>query len=253
MSTTLVYICDDESVWLNQLTHMISNYTIKSNWALSIGFSALSPTALLQHLQEHTPNGGIYFLDMIYGAQMNGIELGQNIRRLDSNAVLIYVTHHEEMMRETFRLKLQVFDYILKDDKDICEQVYQCLNHLEHSCQLHCVTSSRIVVQSSNFRHILLEGDIYYIDTVKGAHKLQIHTKHDSIVSATSLSSLKQQLPDTFLTCGRGILVNTQHITSVNCHTKELLLDNGDTCPCSARMWHSILKRLDIGQDSPIN
>lgn len=251
MRMTPIYLCDDEPMWLNYLKQVIADYPTKSSDNFYVAFSGNSPSILLQYLKEHTINGGIYFLDVVYKTQMNGMELGQNIRRLDSHATLIYITNHEEMMRETFRFKLQVLDYILKNDEDLPERIHQCLSHLEQSCPMPSSASSQIIISMGRSRLLLAKEEIYYANTEKGSHQIQIHTKTGMVIAYTTLYALEQQLGDTFISCSRSMLVNPCHIISADHHTRKLLLDNGETCSCSTRMWRNILDRLDIMQKLP--
>lgn len=240
-----VYLCDDEPIWLGRMEQAVSDYLVGSDWDLSIALCASSPSALLAHLKEHTPMGGIYFLDMIYSTEVNGMELGQGIRRLDPYAALIYVTTHDEMMHETFRLKLQALDYILKDEDDLYSQIHQCLNHLEQACLSQSAASDRIVLQAGGSRHFLLKDEIYYISAVKGSHKIQIHTQNELHTFPVTLSSLEQQLSGAFLACSRGILVNPVHVAATDGRARELVLDNGEKCPCSTRMWRRVMEELN--------
>ena len=66
-------------------------------------------------MKKAVPCCGIYFPDVDLKAPINGMKLGEEIRKLDSSPFLIYVTIHEYMMRESFRRKLMALDFIIKD------------------------------------------------------------------------------------------------------------------------------------------
>lgn len=240
-----IYLCDDEKIWLNRLGQMISRYPGLGSRNFSIALSTASPSQLLEYLQLHAPLGGVYFLDIMYQEKMNGVKLGQLIRTADPQATLIYVTQHGEMMSETFRLKLQALDYILKNDADLCNRIHQCLNHLEQSCPQRFDASSRITLSLGRSRRIVSKEEIYYIQTVKGTHQILVSVKEGSFTATGTLNAVRQQLPDSFFICRRDILINICHVVSADHLRKELLLDNGHICPCSARMWNHILETLD--------
>lgn len=245
-----IYLCDDEPLWLNRLEQAVTEYQVKSNWDFTIASRATSPAMLLEALKEFNSKNSIYFLDVDFKTSMNGMELAKEIRILDPNAVLIFVTTHEEMMRETFRLKLQALDYIIKDEGDLNSQIHQCLEYLEKSYLSDVSGSSSITLQTGSSRRFIAKADIYYINALKNSHKVQIHTRNDLFTVSVSLASLEKQLSDTFLLCHRSILVNPAHIISTDYHNKELILDNGEKCPCSTRMWRHILEKLTIPKNT---
>ena len=102
---TEIYLCDNELIWLEQMEQAISDFIISSDWALAIACRASAPQELLNQLMQHRTSGGIYFLDINLRSEMNGITLGAEIRKLDPEAVLVFVTSHDELVMDTFRLK----------------------------------------------------------------------------------------------------------------------------------------------------
>ena len=111
---TEIYLCDDEYIWIEQMEQAVLDFMISSDWALTVTCKTSAPRELLEQLLQHKTSGGIYFLDINLKSEMNGITLGAEIRKLDPEAVLIFVTSHDELVMDTFRLKLQATDYILK-------------------------------------------------------------------------------------------------------------------------------------------
>lgn len=68
-----LYLCDDEAVWIERLDKAIADYRIMSDWEIETGHKDLSPFGLLQHLALHTPSHGIYFLDIDFKCDMDGL------------------------------------------------------------------------------------------------------------------------------------------------------------------------------------
>lgn len=239
-----VYLCDDDPIWLERLNKAVTNYQIKSDWELKIAYDSTSPELLLQHLIEHTPKGGIYFLDIDFKASINGMELGKEIRRLDPQASLIFITTHDEMVMETFRLKLEALDYIVKDTLPLTERVHQCLAHLETK---YMATTS----ESLHFISIRTEGsyrtipvqDIYYVETIKNTHKVRMHLQNAMYHFSDSLASLHKRLGHDFYQCHKACIVNINHIAEMDTENRKVILDNGSICPCSTREWRMLIKK----------
>lgn len=239
-----VYLCDDEPSWLQRMENCIISYQLNSDWDFSISCRTTDPDTLLSYIRVHTPQNGIYFLDIDYKKNLNGMTLGQKIRQIDPDALLIFVTTHEEMVMETFRLKLMALDFIIKDDKHFHEQICQCLQHIENLYLSNTDTSSSLTLHTTGSYKIISKKDIYYIEAQKGCHKILIHTKTGLLSVNHSLSAIYEELGSNFLFCSKSCLVNRSHIVAANHDEKELVLDNGQICYCSVRMWKKVIAAL---------
>ncbi len=239
-----VYLCDDEPIWLKKIEHAIISYQLSTNWDFSIAWKASSPDELLSYVIEQKPSHCIYFLDVDYKTTVNGMDLGVELRRLDPKAILIYVTTHEEMAMETFRLKLMALDYIIKDSDNFREQIHQCLRHIEDIYISQQNPDEFLKLQISGSHNTLLKKNIYYIESQKGQHKLSIHTVQGILTINASLSALQQKLGQDFVLCAKGCLVNTTRIIATDHTRRTLTFDNGEVCPCSIRMWKQLKEAL---------
>lgn len=239
-----VFICDDEIVWIQKIADAVTEYQDISEWPLSIVCQTDSPITLLSQLREDCTKGGIYFLDIDLKTSINGLVLAQEIRTLDPNATLIFVTTHDELMAETFRLKLQALDYIVKDEGGLYLQIEQCLAHVEQHCAHREKGDLPVTLRLGNLHRTFQKDDIYYVCSVKGNHKIEIHTRIGTYIFADSLKALCVQLGENFLLCNRGLLVNANHVIGSDSKDKTLLLDNGEKCPCSVRLWPRMARRF---------
>lgn len=241
-----MYLCDDEPAWIAQLEQAVSDFIINSDWELAIVCKASQPEELLDRLSHNETLGGIYFLDIDLKAEINGIELGARIRELDPEAVLIFVTTHDEMVMDTFRLKLQATDYILKDNGNIRSQISETLGAVEsrygHSAQKF--SSARIRLNVNGSYRFILKDDIYFIESQKNQHKLFVHMKSEVFTVAASLKDIEQQLGENFVMCKRGCLINPVHVVEADQATRELVFDNKERCRCSFRAWHLVLEKI---------
>lgn len=239
-----VFICDDEIVWIQKIADAVTEYQDISEWPLSIVCQTDSPMTLLSQLRNDHTKAGVYFLDIDLKTSVNGLVLAQEIRALDPSATLIFVTTHDELMAETFRLKLQALDYIVKDEGDIFAQVEQCLTHVETLYTRREKGDLPVTLRLGNLHRTFQRDDIYYVCSVKGNHKIELHTRTGTYIFADSLKALCVQLGENFLLCSRGLLVNVNHVIGSDSTDKTLLLDNGEKCPCSVRLWPQMARRF---------
>ena len=241
-----IYLCDDEPAWIAQMEQAVSDFMVDSDWELAIVCKVLRPKELLDRLSRNETLGGIYFLDIDLKSEINGIELGARIREHDPEAVLIFVTTHDEMVMDTFRLKLQATDYILKDNGNIRSQISETLRAVEsrygHSAKR--LSSARIRLYANGSYRFIFKDDIYFIESQKNQHKLFVHMKSEVFTVAVPLKDIEQQLGGDFVLCKRGCLINPVHVIEANQATRELVFDNKERCRCSFRTWHLVLEKI---------
>lgn len=242
-----IYLCDDEPVWLKRLHKIISDYKIQSDWAIQIIFESTNPENLIPYMTEHPRVGGIYFLDIDFKTTFNGMMLAQQIRKMDPYANIIFITTHEEMVMATFRLKLAVLDYIVKDTAPLAEQVYSCLQHIEQRL-LNDTTKNAfaITMKLAGSYYAIPIQDIYFIESVKNTHKICIHMHSSFICFANSLTATRARLDDNFIQCHRTCVVNVKHIKSINYVDHEIRMNNNECCYCSSRSWKRLLKKYCV-------
>ena len=245
---TEIYLCDDESSWLRQMEQAILDFIVSSDWALNIVCQATGAPELLDCLSKHQTLNGIYFLDIDLKLEMNGIELGAKIRELDSEAILIFVTTHDELVMDTFRLKLQATDYILKDNGSLRSQIGETLRIVEsrHDNSTKRLTSPRIRLDASGFCHFIIRDDIYYVESEKNQHKLLVHLRSEIFTLSMPLKEIAELLGNDFVFCRRGCLVNPLHITGIDRNAREIIFDNMERCRCSHRAWRLVTEKIQV-------
>ena len=104
-----IAVCDDENVIVNQIEHIISEVCKRESIPVNIDVFYSG-----RELKRQVTSGTKYdiiFLDI----QMkggDGITAAENIRKVDDNVLLIYVSGYDKYMMELFRL--DVFGFIKK-------------------------------------------------------------------------------------------------------------------------------------------
>lgn len=242
-----IYLCDDEPSWLRRIEHAVSCFLVKSDWELSVVCRAQSPRELLSMLESRGTRCGIYFLEAEYKTEMNGMSLGTEIRRLDRDAFLIYVSAHKDMALEIFRLKLLALDFILKDSEDFQDRVYQSLEYIEQKLAHEDADTETLTLSTGSSYRFFKKNDIYFIEAVKNSHYIELHTVSGIHRYPATIRECHAKLQNGFLLCRKGCLVNLRHIQSADRPTRTLTLDSGERCRCSVRQWDAFI-RLYNGQ-----
>lgn len=97
-----IVICDDDIIQLETFRSFLINYNLEI-------ISSTSGADLLNCIKNRKID--IAFLD-IEMAIMNGLELGKQIRNLNNDTIIVYITGHKDYGFDSFNVK--PFDYILK-------------------------------------------------------------------------------------------------------------------------------------------
>ncbi len=241
-----IYLCDDDPAWLQRIEHAVRCFQIKSDWEFTVVCRTQSPRKLLSELESRGTKFGVYFLDVEYKTEMNGMALGAEIRRLDKNAFLIYITAHEDMALETFRLKLLALDFIAKTSRDLQDRIYQSLAYIEEKLACEEADTDALALGIGSSYRFFLKKDIYFIESVKNSHSIELHTVSGIHRYPGTIRECCSRLPNGFRLCRKGCLVNLRHIQSAHSADRTLLLNNGERCRCSVRQWAIFAKMYNI-------
>lgn len=107
-----IAVLDDDEIILAQIVDILKT-TVKVRKDIKI-LSYTDPEECLKQMKDGM-EFEIMFCDIEMG-QMNGIELGKQVRRIRPNTYLIYLTSYAEFALESF--SVEAYQYILKTDME---------------------------------------------------------------------------------------------------------------------------------------
>ena len=228
-----VYICDDESLIRINLEKIITEQIMILDGDMGPVRALDDPNDLLE-AQKKDSVPAIYFLDIDFPGKMSGLELAQKLRQYDPRGFIVFITAHSDLAFETFRLRLEALDYIVKGDRNaMTKRVQKCLESIVERMQSqrpgqgnYCTVKILDTVRHIPIDHIL------YLEAVGYRHTLRLHLDDELLEFNSSLNHFAKQLGDTFWRCHRSFLVNRSRI-----HLKEqtVEMDNGDICLLSRK------------------
>nr|OTP50272.1 hypothetical protein A5881_001696 [Enterococcus termitis] len=128
---------------------------------------------LLRHLKEKgKKNYSIYFISIEIN-EMDGIALAQQIRTLDLDALIIFVSDDIQRMPEVF--KVQAFDYLLKPiSQEYLLETIDRSNHYFNATHAYFEFSFNrklVVLAMDDIIYIVKSGRIAYIHTTEKVYK----------------------------------------------------------------------------------
>lgn len=210
-----VAICDDEYVIASQIENILCDICQRESIRIDIDvfYSGIA-------LEKEVLRGEKY--DLLYlDIQMengDGITAASNIRKLDENAIIIFVSGHDKYVMELFRL--DVFAFIKKP----IDSIAFSKTFLEANQKI-CSKNFYFTFHYKNQEYKLPCKDIIYFES-KG-RQISIHTRNDGIyVFNGKLSDVEKRLQEgknPFLRIHQSFLVN-YHLIKAKSKTEVTLI-----------------------------
>lgn len=198
-----IAICDDLPEERMQLAKLVQQYGKQHN--LELQLHLFSSGEELLNVFSKPGQFQILFLD-IYMPGCSGMDTARRIRTFDSNVLILFATTSQEHGLDSYEVRAS--DYLVKplQAEDVARALDWCLEHTE---PLRCLS-----ISSEWERHEIPLSSIQYIDVY--GHQSCIHTEQGVIVTRRGLDDLESTIdsPD-FLRCHRSVLVNMNHIQSL--------------------------------------
>lgn len=241
-----IYICEDDPRIRAAQEEYLRNQIMIQGYDMEIALCSEHPQEILQAVAA-APKRGIYFLDVeLKDEPMDGFELGQEIRKLDSRGFIIYVTAFRDLAFETFRYHLEALDYIVKENEKKMQE------GIRHSLQVAAERMNRESGEQREYftvkvldviKHIPVD-EILFFATAGRTHRIELHGKQDRIDFIGSMQELEQQLGERFLRVHRAYLVNVGQIEELDLKAREVVMKNGERCLFSRKVKGMLLERI---------
>lgn len=215
-----IAICDDESQELESVHSFLTRYIQEHpQYEITIHYFS-APLELLSYVEEH---GGfdIYLLD-VYMAGMLGTDAARELRLLDDNGEIIFLTTSRDHAIEAF--ELEAAQYLIKPYAEAgifaaLDKIMQRINR-----------DRRVIVtlKTSDGITRLAIRDVVFTETGRNNYQI-IHTiqgeKMEVRMTATEIFELLSQ-NKFFVRCGSSINLNLKYIRQISKDT--ITFDTGE-------------------------
>lgn len=244
MIDTRVIICEDNNIIRNTIQDIVKDVAKSNNLRLDVHeFPNYSRAEGFIKSSDYVSDN-IFILDIELGEGKNGIELGREIRNIDSDSRIIYLSNHIEMTYDVFKYSLRIDNFIEKNDdfKDNLEStITKCLLALNKDRN-----EKRLTISSGAIMHSIRISEIMYIETVNANKKLRLVSKDKIVEFYGSLSDLLDELDDRFILTHRANIVNVNYIREANyVYTNpHIKMDNGSKCLLSRNKIKEVKSKL---------
>lgn len=240
-----IFICEDNELQRKSIEEYIQNYIMIEELDMEIKLSTNDPYEILSYVEKKTISNGIYFLDVDLQSDVDGIKLGGEIRNIDIDGKIIFITTHSEMMYFTFKYKVEAMDYIIKDEmQDMQKRIVEALEQArKHYQKDRNDIEERIKIKIGNKVRVFPMRDVMFIETSQVPHKLILHLDQSTVDFYGKINEI-ESLSKSFIRAHKSVVFNIKNIAALNKKDYEVIMRNGEICPVAIRKMSMLNKRL---------
>lgn len=217
-----IAICDDEKKICLCIKETIDRFYFARNEEIEIVCFENGD----QLLQSDLKSIDILFLD-IEMSGCNGLEVAREIRKIDQNMIIVFVTAYNKFVFESFKVK--AYRYLLKPVKedDLIEALQSIQKELYDSAE-------EIFFSFQNENYRIRIADILYVEGMRA--KIWIHCRNETYRYRGALKSIESMLK------GKGFFqIHQSYIINLNMIVRydktEIELEGGHKVPVSRYKW----------------
>ena len=194
-------ICDDEQIHRKTLKDKIIIFSFQNN----VDF-CFKEFATADELLSAPFNYDILFLDIKLDNNMNGIDIGYQLRERENDCIIILVTLFEQFIRQGYYA--DAYRYLVKPvkQKELDEALRSSIKKLNRS-------KAKILVKCLDTQHYFNIEDIIYIESYN--RKRYIYLRSKTYETWESLNAIFEKLPhNQFTYPQKSYIVNFDYIIS---------------------------------------
>lgn len=227
-----IAICDDDIRLTSQMEGLVNQ--IANNYSIDKEVEIFWDGQELVRFIKDGLRFDIIFLD-IEMTKMNGISTAKEIRKIDSNVFIVYVTSHENYMKESFDVRPYRFLVKPVSVQEFTKCFLQAFKELTWEDYYF-----RYRYQKMNYK--IAVKDILYFESQK--RKVKIVTLYGSYETYGKLSEVQKYMDQgkvIFFRVHQSYLVNYMHIKKLA--YSYIVMDDGQEVPISEDRRKSIAKQ----------
>lgn len=223
-------ICEDEKSELDRLMKLLRKYETRNGLSLSC-FAFHNGTDFL-----HDMKGGEYdlvILDVLMPG-INGIQVAQELRRLDKNVKLIFMSSSSDFAVESYSVGAS--GYLLKPSN--ADSLFPLLDKVRS--ELYVQDKEDMILKNREGVMAISFAQLEYIEVIK--KKVFFHLSDNVVHEVTStLSECEKKLLERpeFFKSHRSYIINLNHVKTIGANCA--VMKSGHNIPVS-RLQHGLLK-----------
>lgn len=229
-------VCEDQDKDLTIFNNIIVKMMMQYNCEYRI-YKFKGYDDKLNNIINDKNSTKIYIIDI--GLQgKSGLEIASEIRDVDTESKIVFVTCHPECKNDIFYSRLQVVDYITKGayfDVRLEETLRYILDMI--------FQEGTLIFSYNHTQYIILLKEINYIEKIPTLGKCAIHLiSGEERYISTTIAKLKERLGGTFFQTHKGCLVNLCNVKTIHYSKYTIYFKNGESTPLLGYAYRKDLK-----------
>lgn len=211
-------LCDDNYGAIDKLSKMLNSIIISHNLKAQITYTTNNPNDLLQYLKDNPTD--VLLLDIDLKSSTTGLQIAEQIREIDKNIYIIFVTGHFEFGMVAYKYK--TFDFL---QKPLTKERFE-----ETILRLYSDVfgDKNKYIRLDNDKTVIKENSIRFIK--KDGMKVIFHTDTRDYETYSSFSKISDMLPYNFVRCHKSYIVNVAKITDIDMSNNLISFTQNDKC-----------------------
>lgn len=221
-----IAVCDDNPVFLNEITRLIEENFIEEHTISKFDNSQ----ALISRIEDYSDECIDIILTDIEMPSLNGLTMAKELKQLYPRLQFIFVTNYTEYIEEAFSVE-PVF-YILKpvDPQKLSEALNKAI------LKINAENRNTFNITTKNKVLRIRFDEIKFVESYR--RTIIIHELRQNTELVMKLDEFCKQVPDFFIRTHKSYLVNMNMIRNISNNRIELF--TGETVPVAKAKYHEI-------------
>ncbi len=226
-------ICDDNPSAIDKLSKMLNSIIDSNNLKGKVIFSTSNPRELLNFVRNNQIH--VLLLDIDLKSSISGLKLAEEIRKVDKNVYIIFITGHFEYGLVAYKYK--TFDFL---QKPLTKERFE-----ETVLRLYSdiFGSNDRYIRLDNDKTVIKENSIRFIK--KDGMKVIFHTDTRNYETYSSFSKISDMLPYNFVRCHKSYIVNIKKINDIDLSNNVILFSKDDQCYIGPKYKNEFMEVLN--------
>lgn len=237
-----IYICDDNEIHLLKVKEIIQEEILSNDYEMNIEKCYLSSEELIFDTVKSNKKS-IYFLDVEVDGTKNGFKIASEIRELQPNCFIIFVTSHFELAYDVFNYRVEPLDYIVKEinTENVKKRISDCLITIHNRVCSKVKDGEKFSIKIGRANISEYLSNIISFEKVQGSDRVIMTTKEEKIEFYASIVNIAVNLNDDFCRCKRNYIINKRYIDFVDKNKKMIYMKDGSVFSYSSKMAKELL------------
>lgn len=219
-----IAICDDEIDCAKGVAKILEIFFDKKSFDVKITIVTDSQDVIYDAIKKNEID--LLILDIDFKNRgKNGIEFANELRKMNKDFYLVFLTAHLRYMHLSFVTK--TFDFLVKPvSKNLIE------SFVDRLIEEFTVKNSKFLQLNKS---IAIKIDsIVYIEKIKNKSYIYVLPGKTTYSCTITLEKLLDALPDNFVKCHRSYIANRTFISAIDNKKSMIIFENGLTCPTNS-------------------